>query len=255
LPKDKFSRHKFFELIISMNSLRIFKIGIVKIMKGLAAGPACIASRVELGDRWRAYNDWVRDRGDLVHRLDYSLNTTSTVWDVGGYEGQWASDIFARFGCRIDVFEPVPVAAEFIMRRFSSNPSVCIHAHALGAADGLVHLSLSGDASSVEPSVCRGKSLSVEVRDVVNVWRSLDTTWIDVMKVNIEGAEYALLERLIATGLILQIGELQVQFHDFIPDAVRRRRAITKLLERTHVRTWCYEFVWENWKRIPESAK
>jgi len=237
-----------------MNSLRLLKIGFVKVMKKMAAGHAVVASRVELGDRWRAYNDWVKDRGDLIHRLDYSLTTTSTVWDVGGYEGQWASDIFARFGCRIEVFEPVPEAAEFVMRRFSSNPSIRIHAHALGVEEGHVQLSLSGDASSLEPSACHGAPLTVEVRDVVNVWRNLNTTWIDVMKVNIEGAEYALLERLIATGLISQIGELQVQFHDFIPDAVRRRSAIVEKLERTHVRTWCYEFVWENWRRIPLST-
>ena len=39
---------------------------------------------------------WVRDRGDQTLRLDYDLAAASIVFDLGGYEGQWASDIFGR---------------------------------------------------------------------------------------------------------------------------------------------------------------
>jgi hypothetical protein len=41
-------------------------------------------------------------------RLEFDPSPDGVVLDVRGYEGQWASDIFARYGCRIHVFEPVP---------------------------------------------------------------------------------------------------------------------------------------------------
>jgi hypothetical protein len=41
--------------------------------------------------------------------LEYDLNADSVCIDIGGYEGQWASDIFGRYGCTIHVFEPVPL--------------------------------------------------------------------------------------------------------------------------------------------------
>ena len=37
---------------------------------------------------------WLADNGDKTYRLDYNLNENSVVFDLGGYEGQWASDIF-----------------------------------------------------------------------------------------------------------------------------------------------------------------
>ena len=30
-------------------------------------------------------------------RLDYNLNENSVVFDLGGYEVQWASDIFSKY--------------------------------------------------------------------------------------------------------------------------------------------------------------
>ena len=37
----------------------------------------------------------------LATRLVSDLDESSLVFDVGGFEGQWASDIFGRFACRV----------------------------------------------------------------------------------------------------------------------------------------------------------
>ena len=50
-------------------------------------------------------------------------------------------------------------------------------------------------------------------------------------------------------GLITRVIDLQVQFHDFVPDAQRRMHAIQQQLGRTHSLTYQSEFVWENWHR------
>jgi FkbM family methyltransferase len=220
---------------------------LVRLLSGLASPPARLARCIELGKRRSAYNAWVADRGDLIKRLDYALGSDAVVWDVGGYEGQWASDIVARFGCRVHVFEPAWQASEFIRRRFAANPLVTIHNFALGDTEEETKLNLAGDGSSmiIEPS--RSEVEKIIVRDIVGVWRELGATRIDLMKINIEGEEYDLLNRLIDTNTITKISDVQVQFHDFVPNAERRRKQIGTALERTHVRTWCYDFVWENW--------
>lgn len=212
-----------------------------------------IAQRLELGARVAAYDRWVRDRGDITLRLEYVLGPDSVVWDVGGYEGQWASDIFSRFGCHIEVFEPVRHAAEFIRHRFVANQRVRIHPYALGVADYREELELAADESSLE-RVHRGASTeAVSVRDVIVVMKEIGGR-VDLLKLNIEGGEFALMERLLSSGLISQISELQIQFHDFVPNARARREKITKALALTHEQTWCYEFVWENWRRRPTHA-
>ena len=43
------------------------------------------------------------------------------------------------------------------------------------------------------------------------------------------------------------INDIQVQFHTFYPDASHRREKIQQELMKTHVLTYNYDFVWENW--------
>ena len=73
--------------------------------------------------------------------------------------------------------------------------------------------------------------------------------------VNIEGAEYELLEDLIRSNFISAIRMLQVQFHDFVDDAEPRMQAIQELLAGTHELTMQHRFVWENWKIQQEKLK
>jgi len=67
------------------------------------------------------------------------------------------------------------------------------------------------------------------------------------MKINIEGAGYDLLDHLIESGFIKNIKNIQVQFHDIVAEAVKRRASIQEQLKKTHVLTYCYDFIWENW--------
>jgi hypothetical protein len=70
------------------------------------------------------------------------------------------------------------------------------------------------------------------------------------MKINVEGAEYDILESLITTGFVQRVDDIQVQFHDFVPNASERVVALRKSLAATHYPTYMFSFVWENWRRI-----
>ena len=75
-------------------------------------------------------------------------------------------------------------------------------------------------------------------------------TSIDLMKINIEGAEYDLLEHLIENKFVENIKDIQVQFHDFVPNAEARMKNIQAGLSKTHYLTYQYPFVWENWRKL-----
>ena len=66
----------------------------------------------------------------------------------------------------------------------------------------------------------------------------------------IEGSEYPLLIHLAKLNSLDLVEEYQIQFHNFIPDAIPKRDNIIEYLSQTHKRTWCYYFVWENWKKF-----
>ncbi len=62
---------------------------------------------------------WFRDNGDKTLRLNYDLNQNSVVIDLGGYEGQWSSDLFSKYCCNIYIFEPYQEYVSKIKDRFN----------------------------------------------------------------------------------------------------------------------------------------
>src|SRR2546426_3574238 len=135
-----------------------------------------------------AHADWLATNGDKTFRLDYPLNRDSIVLDVGGFEGQWTSDIFSRYMCRIHIFEPVPEFANRIARRFAANDRIKLHRLALGARSGDVALTVKGDTSSV---FLKGEGrVTIQVITAESVFESERIDEVDLMKVNIEGGEY-----------------------------------------------------------------
>ncbi|HLX52615.1 MAG TPA: FkbM family methyltransferase [Aquella sp.] len=191
---------------------------------------------------------WVIAKGDKTFRLEYpELDFNSFVMDLGGYEGQWSSDIYAKYNCTVYIFEPYKPYAERIEARFKKNEKIKIFSVGLGKSDSVETLNILGDESSVFKHG-NNNSSEIKIVEAITFLKDHEINEIDLMKINIEGGEYDLLENLINKGIINKIVNIQVQFHDFVPNAYSRMKNIQKELSKTHELTYQYEFVWENWK-------
>lgn len=191
---------------------------------------------------------WFEDNGDETLRVDYELTDQSVVFDLGGYVGDFASKIFDRYVCTVYVFEPVPYYYNLIKNRFLNNKKVKIICAGLADATRVENIYLENDKTSLY-----GKSgaekIEIKLISTSDFFKEHDIPFIDLVKINIEGGEYALLEHLIESGDITKIKNIQVQFHDFVIDnAELRMNAIQKKLALTHKLTYQYPFVWENWE-------
>jgi FkbM family methyltransferase len=190
---------------------------------------------------------WWKDKGDLTHRVDYPLTGDSVVFDVGGYKGEWAHLIYEKYKCHIKIFEPHPGHYKIIKERFGADPKIEIFNFGLGAVTRNISLTDSSDGSSI---VNNNNSSTIEIK-IVSINDFLKThqlNKVDLIKINIEGAEYELLEHILESGIVKSFVNIQVQFHNFFPDAYKRMMAIKKRLKATHYITYAYRFVWENWK-------
>jgi len=196
-------------------------------------------------ERQRTLKKWRADDGDRSKRLNYDLSESSLVLDLGGYEGQWASDIFSMYCCKIVVFEPVHEFAQSVRDRFKRNSKISVLPFGAGKSSRTTLMSVCKDSSSVVRTV--GRKEEVEIVDIADWIRRNDIASVDLMKINVEGGEYEILERLIQTDLIQTIRDIQVQFHEITMDSAARMRGIQERLKETHNLTYQYEFVWENW--------
>jgi FkbM family methyltransferase len=190
---------------------------------------------------------WHQDRGDSLKRFDYPLNHDSVVIDLGGFDGQWASDVFSRYLSNVYVFEAIPEYAGDIAQRFSSNSKIKVYPFAVGRENRVDFMQLAGVGSSMFRAATDQKSVQVKVVDAKEILNLCETTGCDLLKINIEGGEYEVLPRLIDAGLISKVRNLQIQFHDLGEDSLSKMKSIQSDLAKTHVQTWSYELVWESW--------
>lgn len=205
-----------------------------------------IGNRLYLTTQSRRCRSWFHIEGDSTLRLEYPLNKDSVVFDLGGYKGQWTSDIFSKYCCNVYVFEPVMAFYETIKKRFQHNKKIRTFPFGLAEENKKVVLSVDKDRSSMFKGSDEGEAIALHTfKEFLGTHQIRN---IDLIKINIEGAEYDLLDFIIEEGLQTRISNIQVQFHDFVPYAEKRMKGIQKMLEGTHEMTWQYPFVWENWR-------
>lgn len=195
-----------------------------------------------------------RDDPDIL--VDVDLPPDAVVIDVGAYVGEWSERILQRVdargteGVQVHAFEPEPHAVKQLEANVGDDPRVQVHRFGLAGGDRTERLSIGGPGSSVfvDPTAPGFLGAAeVELRDVDAVLASLAPAHIDLMKINIEGGEFELIDRLHATGWLPRIGTLIIQFHEFGPDAYRGRRRNRRQLAETHRCTWSYTWVYERW--------
>ena len=187
-------------------------------------------------------------------RYEFDVSPADTVIDVGGFEGDWAAEMVARYGCRVHVCEPVAALVTALQRRFGRNPAITIHPFGLAGRDSTEVISVMSESSSVLRNTAafhrHSSQETIHLRDGNDFLSEIALPDVAVMKINIEGGEYDLLEALIRSGRIASVRNVLIQFHDFVNDAEQRMKIIQQSLSATHEQTFGYDFVWGNWRRI-----
>lgn len=194
------------------------------------------------------YGEFHRDGGsELLY--DMPVSTGSLVIDAGGYEGEWTAQMITRYGCRSEIFEPVPFYAARCRKMFSKNTMVRIRDAALGGSSRVTKFSFAANGSSEFGAHDASRSIEAPVVDVSMLFDQLADHSVACLKLNIEGGEYEVLERLLKTKQIVRCRSLLIQFHHQPAGWEQRRKQIELGLQETHTREWCYPMVWEKWIR------
>lgn len=159
--------------------------------------------------------------------LDLEIDADDILLDCGANVGD-VSSIFARTGATVYAFEPNPLCFDVIRQRFRLMPKVhCLHN---GVMDRDCVLTLSTPephagfdalettvAATFNGAALRSADYALRVDEV----RCLDVDafvrrlggHVRLMKVDIEGAEIEVLNRLMDTGAIDLIDQLVVETH------------------------------------------
>ena len=194
----------------------------------------------------RAHLFWNLQKGDSKFHKRYDLNSNSIIFDVGGFDGEFTDKILLEFDCSSFIFEPHPFYYQKLKDKYKSNNNVKVFNYGLGGSTESLYLTDNGAGSEVTKEQT---DIKILIKDITEVIKDFDIEKIDLLKLNIEGSEYDLLEKLLKSRLISTINKIQIQFHENINDADLRRDRIRRDLNTTHKEVWSYYMVWERWDK------
>lgn len=192
------------------------------------------------------FNDWFSSRGDETVMLEHIIDKNSHVVEIGGFKGVWVSQIVEKFNPYIHIFEPVQEYYTFLCEKFKDNPKIKVYKLGISNKKEKVNISLIDDGSSLVST-----SNKFELIDLIpfdEMIQMLNLKSIDLVQVNIEGAEYDLLDFAIAKNCLKNIQKILVQFHTNINNCEIRRNEIQSNLEKLGFsKLFDYPFIWEGW--------
>lgn len=191
--------------------------------------------------------NWRAADGDNTHALDWPIGVDSLVWEIGGYEGRWAAQIWEKFDPTIDVFEPQDWAFSKMTDRFWGIQKIRLHPFGLwidNAVLPLHHVETDG-ASLLNEG---GLSRNCVFRDIYDVLNT-EPRDIDVGLMNIEGAEFILIPYMIGLGLMKRFRFFWCQFHTFADPDNRRAQEIYNGMQLTHNIIWDFYPTAVAWER------
>lgn len=131
------------------------------------------------------------------------LNADSVVYGVGvGEDISFDLAMIERFGCRVDAFDPTPICGQWIASQTLPEKFV-FHAIGLSAEDGEIPFKRPATDGHVSFSMAEGSGEDVilcPARRFSTIARDLGHGAIDLLKMDIEGFEYRVIDDMIATG-------------------------------------------------------
>lgn len=175
--------------------------------------------------------------------------------DCGANIGNVTAHMAAR-GATVHAFEPDPAAYAALARRFSQARDVHVYPKGVWDKDATVKLyhhrqmrdnplkwsvgsSLLKKKSNVDPSLYD----SIQVIDIANFIASLDQP-VALMKIDVEGVEYDIIQRLLQTDAISRIKRILVEPHEEqLPQLAAQAQTVKSQLKQRHITSVDF-----NWK-------
>lgn len=189
-----------------------------------------------------------------MNRVTYPLNKDSIVVDAGGLNGDWASRMYCLYSCNIDIYEPNLKMFNQLKMNFKNNEK--ISSYMIGLSNKSENMVLHGDsygASLYDDGSDNTSIISVEKASDIFII-NYNGKQIDLLKLNVEGAEYDILSDLLQNYDMKTITDIQIQFHRNVKNYDKKRDEIRSKLSKTHIMTWNYDYIFENWTLITDTV-
>jgi len=146
------------------------------------------------------------------------LNQDSIVYSFGiGKDISFDKKIMSKHGCKVYGFDPTPKSISFIHSQ-KINPLFIFHPFGISTKTGPEEFYLPKNKKAVSGSMAEHAfidlydKVTVEMKTLSEIMQDLGHEHIDVLKIDIEGSEYDVVESILQ--LEVPIKQILIEFHD-----------------------------------------
>ena len=149
-----------------------------------------------------------------------SIDRHSTVYSFGvGEDATFDTTLIKKFGLTVHAFDPTPKSIEWVKRQAFSDRFV-MHDFGIASFDGVVSFNPPEDPSHVSHTLLdrpatKEQAISVSVKRLPTIMKELGHDQIDILKMDIEGAEYDVIDDVKSSDIRPQ--QILVEFHHRFP--------------------------------------
>jgi FkbM family methyltransferase len=147
------------------------------------------------------------------HTILNRLKADSVVLDCGGNHGDFSKIVSERFGSRVIAVEPNPK----LFAAFPASSRIKALPYALAGHNGEMEFRIGEDdeaSSLIGTPQSQQTAIAVPVRTLESIMAEAGVDSVDLVKMDIEGAEIPVLMET-PEAVLKKIGQITVEFHDF----------------------------------------
>lgn len=149
-----------------------------------------------------------------------NLNDKSIIYSFGvGEDISFDLELIKKYNCQVFAFDPTPKSIKFIKEKKDLPETFFFYPYALFNYNGFISFVLPDNPDYVSCKIQSNIGINVESERIIKVpcknfstiISELNHTKIDVLKMDIEGAEYEILDDILKSQI--QIDQILIEFH------------------------------------------
>lgn len=164
-----------------------------------------------------------------------NLGVNSVIYSFGlGEDISFDEAVINKFGCMVFGFDPTPSSIDWLKNKKVLPSRFKYFEYGIDIADGMVDFYPPENPDHVSCSVSsKGRAserpFSVPMKSFRTITRELGHSYIDVLKMDIEGAEYEVIPDILSSEI--HIEQIVIEFHHrFIDNGIKRTGDLVNLL-------------------------
>lgn len=166
------------------------------------------------------------------------LNPDSVVYSFGlGEDISFDLAVIERFGCTVHGFDPTPVAGAWLAAQ-PLDPRFVFHPIGLSETDGTVDFFVPPEGHSFSRTTQGGDSVPRPVQRLTTIMADLGHEHIDLLKMDIEGFEYAVILDFLAAGVRPTVVNVEYHHKSYDIPASRTRASVDALMAAGYKPYW-----------------